>query len=75
MIDSNSTPKLEEIADLEMLSQNLWRFAPEVLLREAEESVAQRIPTSIAIGTWNGEKYWLMLQSGLGPYIAKYQKK
>ncbi len=63
-------PNIAEVYDLETLTQNLWRFAPEVLLSMAAESVRERIPTAIAIGTYKQVKYWFMLHSGQGPYIA-----
>ncbi len=66
---NDKPPRIEEVYDFERVPVNLWKYAPEVLLFRANEAVSKRVPTSIAIATYDGKKYWCLLHVSTSEYI------
>ena len=67
-------PKLNEITDLRRVPEGVWDYAPDALLLRARKAVERKIPTAIAMGRYEGKKYWLLLHVGFEEYIEQMEE-
>jgi DNA polymerase IIIc chi subunit len=62
-------PRLEDVTSIQKIDRSLWNYAPEAFLVKAEKALERKVPTALAIGTYDGKRYWLLLHVGLTEYI------